>query len=412
MQQMPAFKNNYFLYSTATLLAVLPFKKLVVPILIINILAWLLNDTFCDKIARLKQNNSFWLFVLPFIFYLIGMVYSENQLFGWKDIELKLSLFIFPLLYASTTFPFHKFKKLLGLVFVSSMTFTGLISIVYGAIVFNQLPTYEMIDLFLHPSYLAMYCNLALVITYFLFDRTDLSHNENRFLRFAFFILSVTILLSLSKTGLLTWILLIGGMIFYNLVVIKKQYMGSLLLLIFGFALMLVAYNTVPQVKDRFYYAFSAVKNTQAKQVDESTSESTQIRILIWQQAIELIKENPLMGTGTGDIKDELFVKYEAAGMQGALDNKLNVHNQYLQVFATLGLIGLVLFIASFILPFIIALKRKNRLFLAFIFIFSINLLFESMLEKQDGVIFYAFFNALLFFHFQPKTNQQSSLKS
>jgi O-antigen ligase len=406
-------RQNHFLITTALLLVVLPYKELVVPILILNIVSYLLNESISKKLIQLKQNKHIWFFILPFFIYLAGMIYSENQPFGWKDIELKLSLFIFPFLYASTTFPFHKFKKLLALVFILSMTFSGLLSIIYGAIVFKQLPTYEMLDLLLHPSYLAMYSNLALASCYFLFNRKDLSRMEKGLLQIAFFILSVTVLLSLSKTGLLTWILLIAGMIFYNLIIIKKQYIGSLLLVLFGVALMITAYYTVPQVKNRFYYAFSALIDTKANDVDQSTTESTQVRMLIWQQSIEIIKENPLFGTGTGDIKDELYLKYEQSGMQGALDNKLNVHNQYLQIFATLGLLGgILLFVSAFIWPFISAFKQKNKYYLAFLLIFSINILFESMLEKQDGVIFYAFFNALLFFHFQPEISQQSSSRS
>lgn len=409
MVQTPAFKANYFLYTTAALVAVLPFKKLVVPLLIINIIAWLLNDSMREKIKNLKHRRIVWLFLLPFGIYLIGMVYSDNQPFGWKDIELKLSLFIFPLIYASTSYTFHQYKKLIALVFILSMTITSLISIVYGILVFKQLPTYEMIDLFLHSTYLSMYCNLALAISYVLVHRNKLNTLENRLLVVAFIILSFTVLISLSKTGIFSWLLLITGMIFHHYILVKKQYLASLLLMVFGLLLIFTAYFTLPPVKDRFEYVFKALSKQANQKVDQNTTESTQVRFLIWEQAIELIKEEPLVGTGTGDIKDNLLIKYEQAGMQGAFDKKLNVHNQYLQVFATLGLIGFIVFIASIIIPLKIALNQRNVFFVAFIFIFSINLLFESMWEKQDGVIFYALFNALLFFHFQSPPSQKSS---
>jgi len=405
-------KQNHFLYTTALLLAVLPIKKLVVPVLLLAIVSWLITDSFSSKVKKLRENRTFWLFVLPFFLYLFGMLYSSNQPFGWKDIELKLSLLIFPLFYASTSFPLHRFVKQLGIVFVYSMSIAGLSSILYGLFVFKQIPTYSLMDLFLHPTYLAMYANLALAITYFLFYRKDLKQIENVLLRIAFLILSVTTLLTLSKTGLIVWLLLIGLMLFYNLIVIKKQYFGSLLLVFFSISLIVTAYYTVPEVRNRFYYAFEALGNQAKNQVDTKTTESTQVRMLVWQQAIEIVKENPLLGTGTGDIKDELYIKYEKEGMQGALDNKLNVHNHYLQLLATLGFIGFTLFMASLIIPSLIALKNRNRVYLAFILIFSINILFESMWEKQDGVVFYAFLNALIFFHGKAGANPQSALRS
>ncbi len=390
-------KQNHFFYTTALLLAVLPLKKLMVPILILIIISWLLTDSFSSKIDRLKKNKVFLLFVCPFFFYLFGMIYSNNQLFGWKDVELKLSLLIFPLIYASTSFPLNKFIKRLGLIYVYSISITCLFSIIYGAFSLKQIPTYVMLNLFLHPTYLAMHSNMALAICYFLFFRKDIE--ENTPLKIAFLLLSVTTLLTLSKTGIIVWLILIGFMVFNNLVILKKQFLTSIILVIFGTSLLATLYFAVPEVRNRFYYAFEALVNQSKNQVDTKTSESTQVRLLIWQQTIEIVKENPLLGTGTGDIKDELYKKYEKEGMQGALENKLNVHNHYLQLLATLGILGFIFFMASIFVPLTQAMKTNNRVYLAFILILSINILFESMWEKQDGIVFYAFLNALIYFH-------------
>jgi O-antigen ligase len=292
------------------------------------------------------------------------------------------------------------------------MSLSALISIIYGSISFGQLPTYKMMDLLLHPSYLAMYANLALAVCYFLLNDNGLEKGIKRLLWTAFIVLSITTFLTLSKTGILIWIVLIGGMFFYQLLVVKKQYKLSVVIALSGFAILYAAYQFIPRVKDRVEVAYSAIVKAEEEKVDVSTVESTQVRMLIWEQTTQIIKENTLFGVGTGDIKDELYVKYKGAGMLGALENKLNVHNQYLQVFATLGLLGMLLFVSSIIFPFITAYKQNNKYYLAFLVIFSINILFESMLEKQDGVIFYAFFNALLFFHFQPKISQRSSSRS
>jgi len=131
--------------------------------------------------------------------------------------------------------------------------------------------------------------------------------------------------------------------------------------------------------------------------ISANTSDGTSERILIWKTSFEIIRENFLFGVGTGDIKDELMRKYNEKKMTTAYNLKLNAHNQYLQSFIATGFLGFIIFLSSLILPAIIAIRQKNIIYLMFIFLVAFNFLFESMLEVQAGVVFYAFFNSLLF---------------
>ena len=47
-------------------------------------------------------------------------------------------------------------------------------------------------------------------------------------------------------------------------------------------------------------------------------------------------------------------------------------------------------------------MKEGNWLYAFFLFSIIFNFLVESMLEKQSGVIYFAFFNALLYFTYRP----------
>jgi len=76
---------------------------------------------------------------------------------------------------------------------------------------------------------------------------------------------------------------------------------------------------------------------------------------------------------------------------------ELNAHNQYLQTMITLGIIGLIVLLLNLILPALYSMEQKHYLYLVFLILIGFNLLFESMLETQAGVVFYAFFNAYLF---------------
>ena len=132
------------------------------------------------------------------------------------------------------------------------------------------------------------------------------------------------------------------------------------------------------------------------EQTDQA--ESTVARMLIWNSALELIAENPLWGVGTGDIKDELLEKYKEKDIKPAFEQKLNAHNQFLQTYLGLGLIGFLLLLGSLLIPAWFAFKKGQLLYLPFLLLILLHMSVESILEKQAGVVFYAFFNVLFFY--------------
>ncbi|MBI2269438.1 MAG: O-antigen ligase family protein [Bacteroidetes bacterium] len=190
----------------------------------------------------------------------------------------------------------------------------------------------------------------------------------------------------------------------FSLFVLRSgKYFSGVSLLIIVAAGSYVLIRNVPEVGDRFRSIGRVVNETK---IDKTSSESNSIRILIWQKDIELIKEYFFTGVGTGDVKDELFKKYRADGITGAYKvdpttdkpiSILNAHSQFLQTFIAIGILGFILFISGFVYPIINSIRRRNYLYLGFLVLVILNFTTESMLETQAGVLFYAFFNALLY---------------
>ena len=133
---------------------------------------------------------------------------------------------------------------------------------------------------------------------------------------------------------------------------------------------------------------------------DEKLSYTTTgARMLIWKSALELFLEKPLFGYGTGDVKHELVGVYKKYNYDYLADYQLNAHNQYLQMLIAIGLIGSIIFWAYLIFPVFEKNFFSNMVYAGFIFLILVNFLTESMLETQAGVVFYAFFNSLLYFN-------------
>ncbi len=122
-----------------------------------------------------------------------------------------------------------------------------------------------------------------------------------------------------------------------------------------------------------------------------------------------MIKDSFLLGYGTGDGKDVLNKALEEKEITNAFKNKLNAHNAFYEIFLKLGVVGFVVLLLNIIFPSFIAFKQNNVLYLFLVIILVFNFSFESMLETKAGVIFYAFFNSLIFFKVTVNENNNHS---
>ena len=82
-----------------------------------------------------------------------------------------------------------------------------------------------------------------------------------------------------------------------------------------------------------------------------------------------------------------------------AINDKSNAHNQFSDTIIAVGVIGFILYITMLSMPIYLWIKNKkiDILFLSLTFIMAFNSLFESVLERQMGIMFFVFFYFLLF---------------
>ena len=80
-----------------------------------------------------------------------------------------------------------------------------------------------------------------------------------------------------------------------------------------------------------------------------------------------IIKKNFIFGVGTGDTQDSLNNRYLLNGYTDSFKHKLNAHNQYLETFIAIGLIGFSGLISLLIIPIVYFRKNLENLPLIFI---------------------------------------------
>jgi len=118
-------------------------------------------------------------------------------------------------------------------------------------------------------------------------------------------------------------------------------------------------------------------------------------RIVYMQIALKLIKENFWFGIGTGDLPAAYAQYYKTHDTGLSKERQFHTHNEFLRVFAIFGLIGLLIIMASFILPVFLEKKWFSYYFIMIFTIVFLSFLNEDTLETQIGVTFATLFYAL-----------------
>ena len=377
------------------------FWKIVPSLIGIMFLNWLIDGRFvsnCRLLTREKKREWAFSFSLLYLLYVIGLLYTTNFDYGLFDLEVKLSLFIFPLIFATSPWPLFSMKRTQSVLwaFVAGCTTGALILLGHAAVneyalgIFNSF-YYMKLAWYFHATYLSMYYNFALAIL--LYQLMITPRFRSAIVILILFFIGMIFLL-VSKAGMLTMILLLLSAAIYAWFKLKKGWTGALIIGA-GVMCFLIAYLFAPVTFSRVAGAERVVSSS--PQANRVKAESNADRMAVWSTAGGIIKKNLLFGVGTGDVKDALLEGYRENQVIPALEHKFNAHSQYLQTFVTLGLAGFLLLLAMLVLPAIRAIRIEQILYLVFLVIFSLNILFESMLEIQQGVVFYAFFNIFLF---------------
>ena len=158
----------------------------------------------------------------------------------------------------------------------------------------------------------------------------------------------------------------------------------------------IVGFMISSQLFPESFARLQVLRTLNTTNVDKTSKESTAVRLLIWQQALKLIAQEPIVGHGVGDVNDKLYESYQTNGLTGAYQHKLNAHNQYLQTYIGLGLIGFILMLYFTIGQLIVSLIKAKTLMVIFSLLLTMNFLVESMLQTAAGVLFFAFFYCLI----------------
>lgn len=346
-------------------------------------------------------DHSMWATPLPwgiafYLLHVLGMLWSADQSFGWSDLGIKAALLVLPALFlwlpvyarAGRDLVFFAFS--MGCAIAVAICVVAVAVRLAGGTEFS--PEQEVFSsrfaLFMHPSYFAWYLSVAIAAWCLLPVHRWVPVAVDRLV---LAVLCLGVVLCGSKMGwALQLPLLIALLVLrWRDARVRTSLLGLFAVFIVGVVLLLGGSRFA---RDRISGMVHAI--TEKEHAADAHS-SSEVRWLTWGTAIELFRADPLKGTGTGDIKNELVRIYDAKGYTGASELRLNAHQQFLQSAACLGVLGLLTLCAMVLAPFF-GTGRRDALTVIILILAICNWMVESMLEVQAGVIFFAFIAGIM----------------
>lgn len=337
------------------------------------------------------------LFSLLYLFYVGYSFASRHSDVSNSYIENKLSFLLLPVLFAfrpkervSFYWPIVAYVSAVAILVLQSCI-AGINCYLHGggkACFLASLFSYQH-----HPSYSTVYLAMALGLLVYGYRARLRGFKLFWIVPFAGLLVLVSMLF-LSLAGIL---FLMGLSAVVVLVLIAKKWgkiVGALAALV---APVLVYFTiiSIPQVEGEWtnakWYADQYLKDPQAFIAQRQYPMSgTEVRIVMWTVASTAIKKFP-MGVGTGNVDEVLGTHLRAIHQPEMAKEKLNPHNQFLQTTLELGWLGLILLFGLIVAGIRYAFRAKNWLLLMMTINLFFNCLFESMLQRQSGIVFYAF---------------------
>ncbi|MEQ8420939.1 MAG: O-antigen ligase family protein [Arenibacter algicola] len=364
-------------------------------------------------------------FLFPVLFFfmiLTSALTSNNIKMGLKQVDKALLMVLIVIsLFVLANFKNNILTKTLK-VFSFSTVIATTILIIYGLACLilgtstNLLFFHEFSAIYdQHPVYYALYLSLSVFfLTQHYFSQYSFQFKRNTlFPLISIFILIFGIILTASKVVIFVFF----SIYLFQLFIIIKNKRVKIIALLAVLFIALIAIN-IPLIKNRYSEGMTfdleefvptndiAKAKVFTKQDKENLSD-IELRYLFNKIGLfhTIHDEKVLFGYGAGDVQDYLDYYYLIYGLAPNWYEGYNLHNQYLQIFASYGIFVLLFFLYYIVYSFYKAIKNKDYLFIFYLLITTSVFIFESLLSRNKGIVFFIFFNTLFLINLKKNEN-------
>jgi O-antigen ligase len=363
-----------------------------------------LSNAFRKKWQLFKERKYLlWMFLF-FIMVVISVFLSSNFHKGLRYLDPRLPLAYLPLSVGLLQLR-KEFRDKILLGFAWLTTFIMLVCLcwsLYRSDFFKK-PEFLYNDSFTgilkqQSIYISLLVNLSIyVLAYHILYKR--SRYKGWMIFTVIFLFVISYLLASRNLMLVLYLVTLVFALYY--IFKKKKYFEGVTLLLGLLLGAFVIFRFFPKTLNRykelaytqFDYKNMGKESHYNMEVTKDQWNGANFRMAAWRCGWELFLSSPLKGVDIGDKRDVLMDKYREKDFQFALKTQKNVHNNYLDILYSMGLIGLSCFLIGWlILPLIHAKRHKDWLSIVFILTFAIAWVTEIYFDRSLGGMLTGFF--------------------
>jgi O-antigen ligase len=377
----------------------------------IALVVWYFLDTkIIQKLKIAFTNKQAWLFYIIFIWYAVWLLFSSRDAGAMQTMERKIPFLLFPIVLSSENYITTKrVQHLLMLLFISCVI-AAIKCEIFACINYNSIGDvshfiYEKLSktVFPHPGHMGnYYCLVIIWMTLIFMQLIPKISFPSRMLIVGFVFLFVFIMQLTSKTILL-FLLLFCPWIIYTL--IKKIKSKSQIIYLTSASVLAISAFVLFNKQSGRIDVLNEIKTLDSTVLFQNSIGS---RAMAVKESINLAKESPFIGYGTGEANKKLLEQLTKKNYASLVEWKMHTHNQYMHTLLDIGIFGLLYLVFFLLLILRWFIKKKNYLGTWFLLLVMVNLLTDDMLEIQAGLVF--FISWLCIFLFEPQANEKQKI--
>lgn len=397
----------YYQFSLGVIAFLIAFKPKLIALGFVLLLGFTIYGII-KKQLKFVYNPILLGFLLFYVAYAVGAMFTHNSEAAGRYLEYKLSFALVPVLFSfkplvNRRLIFPVLGLCLGVVFVSILGISRAVSVYL--VTGNALTSFTSSNICIdHPTYYASFVMVSMVSVWYLFKLKTIGFYA--YWIYPYLIFGTCMLLVSYSIAAILFFLILVSFIVLRFVYLKITKWASLFLLISAPTVLFFTITHIPAFKDEIHNAqnaFHTYFSNPDKFMNDTKDHASgdQVRLIMWTVTWQEIKRHPF-GVGTGNVDEYLSAgltrngQHELAKMDAKLGIKYNPHNQFLQTTLEIGIFGMLIFFFNVFKGIQIGVKNRNWLLIIVIANLIFNSLFESMLQRQSGIVFYTFWICLL----------------
>ncbi|MCB0515978.1 MAG: O-antigen ligase family protein [Chitinophagales bacterium] len=329
-----------------------------------------------------------------FAWALSGIVSSDTT--TWLEwVRIKLPFIALPFAYSAM--PNLRKKQYYSVLYFFFWLSVLAVLLVVGKYLYNFSSVNEIYKQGQVMSTPIMYVRFSIIIAFAAMTGIYL-WKERFFLRFAWektatligvLLLIIFLHVLATRSGLLALYSAALGWLVQHIITHKNR--RQALLLAFTLLLLpIVTYFVFPSFQNKVQYSLWDWE--MYRKNDPTFKTSDYCRLVSVEVGLKLIKQNPILGVGAGDLHTEVMKTYDQYYPQMQEKERFLPINEWIFVWAATGLVGFVLFAWAIFFPLFYKKNYRYSLLLAFYLILLSNFIGENTIEHQIGYSFYLVF--------------------